>query len=112
MPDLVPPHGGKLTPLLVSETGRKQRLKEAETLPKVRLNSKELSDIIMLAMGAFSPLEGFMGEEDYRNVVKDMHTKDGLLWPIPITLAASKEESQSLKEGQKVPLYGGVKIAG
>ncbi len=106
MPSLVPPHGGKLVPLLVSETERKQRLKEAEALPKVKLNSKELSDIIMLAMGAFSPLEGFMLEEDYRSVVKDMHTKNGLLWPIPITLAVSKEGSQSIKEGQKVALLG------
>ncbi len=104
MSDLVPPHGGRLVPLLVSKTEREQSLKEAQTLPKVRLSSKELSDIIMLAMGAFSPLKGFMGEEDYRSVVKDMHTKSGLLWPIPITLAISEEESEQIKEDQKVAL--------
>ena len=106
MPSLVPPHGGRLAPLLVSKAEREQSLKEAETLPKVRLNSKELSDIIMMAMGAFSPLEGFMGEKDYQGVVKDMHTKSGLLWPIPITLAISETKSKPIKESQKVALLG------
>src|SRR4030042_1430500 len=58
----------------------------------------------MLAMGAFSPLDGFMAREDYRGVVRNMQMKDGTLWPIPITLSISGEESRDLKEGQKVAL--------
>jgi sulfate adenylyltransferase len=61
----------------------------------------------MLAMGAFSPLDGFMTQEDYLGVVRDMETKDGVLWPIPITLSISGEESQGLKEGQEIALADG-----
>jgi len=104
MSSLVPPHGGKLLPLLVSGSELEESLKEAEMLPKVRLDSKEVSDLIMLAMGAFSPLDGFIGKEDYEGVVADMHLKNGTLWPIPITLAVSKEEAEKIKEGQKIAL--------
>jgi len=101
---LVPPHGGKLLPLLVSGSELEESIKEAETLPSVRLDSREVSDLIMLAMGAFSPLEGFIGKADYEGVVADMHLKNGTLWPIPITLAALKEEAEKIKEGQKITL--------
>ena len=102
MRGLVPPHGGKLNPRLVQVDEESHR--QAKLLPQVRLNSKEVSDLIMLAMGAFSPLDGFMTQEDYLGVVRDMEMKDGVLWPIPITLSISGEESQSLKEGQDVAL--------
>ena len=101
---LVPPHGGRLLPLLVRDSELEESIKEAETLPKVRLDSREVSDLIMLAMGAFSPLDGFIGKADYEGVVADMHLKNGTLWPIPITLAVSKEEAQKIKEGQKIAL--------
>ena len=65
MSDIVPPHGGKLRPLLVQGGKRDRSVKEAKALTKVRMSSREVSDLIMLAMGAFSPLEGFMGREDY-----------------------------------------------
>ena len=104
MSNLVPPHGGKLLPLLVRGDERDEALSEARTLPQVRLGSRELSDLIMLAMGAFSPLEGFMDGEDYERVVADMRLKNGLLWPIPITLSASRKEADKIKEGQKVAL--------
>ena len=104
MSSLVPPHGGRLLPLLVRDSELEESIKEAETLPRVRLDSKEVSDLIMLAMGAFSPLEGFIGKADYEGVVADMHLKNGTLWPIPITLAVSKEEAEKIKEGQKIAL--------
>ena len=104
MSSLVPPHGDRLLPLLVSDEERQEVLKEADTLPKVKLDSREVSDLIMLATGAFSPLEGFIGKADYEGVVADMHLKNGTLWPIPITLAASKEEAGKIKEGQKIAL--------
>ena len=104
MSNLVPPHGGKLLPLLVVGEELKEHTKEAKILPKVWLNSKEESDLIMLAMGAFSPLRGFMRKEDYQRVVKEMRLTDGLLWPIPITLPVSKEGASRLKEGESIAL--------
>jgi len=104
MSDLVAPHGGKLLPLLVSGDERNEWLSEAGALPRVRLNSRELSDLIMLAMGAFSPLQGFMGKEDYRRVVGEMRLTGGVLWPVPITVSVAKEDADKIKEGQKVAL--------
>ena len=69
MTNLVPPHGRRLLPLLVVEEERQQGLEEAKILPGVRLSSKEASDLIMLAMGAFSPLGGFLKKQDYESVV-------------------------------------------
>lgn len=104
MSSLVPPHGGKLIPLLTYGSEREEGIKEAKTLPKVRLSSREVSDLIMLATGAFSPLKGFMGEEDYQRVATEMRLKNGLLWPVPITLSVPKEEAKKIKEGQKIAL--------
>ncbi len=104
MSNLVPPHGGRLSPLLVRGEEREECLKEAKMLPRVRLNSREVSDLIMLGMGAFSPLQGFIGREDYERVVTEMRLKSGLLWPIPITLSVSREEVDKIKEGQQIAL--------
>jgi sulfate adenylyltransferase len=101
---LMPPHGGRLLPRLVSVDERDANLSEARTLYQIRLSSREVSDLIMLAIGAFSPLEGFLGREDYEIVVADMRLRNSLLWPIPITLSASKKEADSIKEGQRVAL--------
>ncbi|MBA7496645.1 Sulfate adenylyltransferase [subsurface metagenome] len=104
MSKLVPPYGGRLLPSLVHGSEREKGIKEAEPLPEVRLNSREVSDLIMLAMGAFSPLPGFMGKADYQRVVREMRLTDGLLWPIPITLSLSKEEADKIKEGERIAL--------
>jgi len=104
MPALVPPHGGVLLPLLVKGEEKEQALAEARALPRIMVNSRELSDLIMLAMGAFSPLRGFMGREDYNSVVHEMRLESGLLWPIPITLSVSQNKAATIKEGQKVAL--------
>jgi len=102
--DLVPPHGGRLLPLLAEGNEREEGIKEARALPKVRLNSREVSDLIMLAMGAFSPLKGFMGRGDYQRVVKEMRLTNDLLWPVPITLSMSREEADKIKEGERITL--------
>ncbi len=101
---LVAPHGGVLKPLLLQGEELIEEKKRAESLPQVRLNSRETSDLIMLAVGAFSPLKGFMGRNDYVGVVENMHTADNVLWPIPITLAVSQEQANSLSEGDRVAL--------
>lgn len=102
--NLVPPHGGELKPLLLEGEELAAEKEKAKHLPKVRLSSRETSDLIMMAIGAFSPLDGFMGEEDYINVVNNMHTAGGLLWPIPITLSVPKGQADGLKKGTEVAL--------
>jgi sulfate adenylyltransferase len=102
--ELVPPHGGRLKPLLLKGDELEQEKEKAKTLPVVRLTSRETSDLIMMAIGAFSPLDGFMGEGDYKGVVDDMHMTDGALWPIPITLSVTKEQADSIANGSEVAL--------
>ena len=104
MSSLVPPHGGRLISLLVEADEREEMLSEAESLPRILLNSKEVSDLTMLGIGAFSPLRGFMTKEDYHRVVREMRLMDDLLWPIPITLSASKEEAGNIREGNRIAL--------
>jgi len=93
---IVPPHGGHLNPLLLEGEELVQEREKAKSLPTVRLTSRETSDLIMMAIGAFSPLEGFMGKDDYMNVVENMRMVDGTLWPVPITLSISQEQADNL----------------
>ena len=104
MQNLVEPHGGELLPRLVDGEKKKGLLTEAEKLKKVTLESLEISDLFMLASGAFSPLAGFLIKEDYQSVIKDMHLSNGVLWPIPVTLAVSQEQADALKLGERIAL--------
>jgi sulfate adenylyltransferase len=101
---LVPPHGGVLKPLLLEGSELETAMNNAKKLPQVRLNSRETSDLIMLAVGAFSPLDGFMSEKDYLGVVNDMKMADDTLWPIPITLSVSNEQANELAIGTEIAL--------
>ncbi len=108
MPQLVPPHGSdEVKPLLLPEAARAEELKEAETLTKVPMTSREVSDVLMFAMGAYTPLDGFMGEADWRGVCADMTMENGVFWPIPITLSASQELANTIKVGREVALTDG-----
>jgi len=100
---LIAPHGGRLVAPLAPEPERAAKLTRAAGLPAVRLTSREVSDLIMIGMGAFSPLTGFMGEADYLGVVTDMRMADGTLWPIPITLAPAAGVD-GITPGQEVAL--------
>ena len=92
MSTLVPPHGGgPLKPLLLPVTERADEIKRAEHLKKIPLTSREVSDLFMLAMGAYTPLDGFMGEQDWRGSCVDMATAGGTFWPIPITLSCEED---------------------
>lgn len=101
---LVPPHGGVLTPRLAPPDEVKERLEHACQLPKIPLSSREVSDLLMIGMGAFSPLTGFMCRQDYISSTFDMHLSDGTLWPIPITLTADDTLAKSIKDGQTIAL--------
>ncbi len=105
MSTLVPPHGGgALRPLLLSGTERAEEIKRAETLVKVPLSSREVSDLFMLGMGAYTPLDGFMGEEDWRRCCTDMVTGDGIFWPIPITISCHQDLANTINIGEAVAL--------
>jgi sulfate adenylyltransferase len=102
---LVPPHGGTLKQLLLDEKQLKNEKERAKTFPEVRMNSRETSDLIMMAMGAFSPLEGFMKENDYFGVIQGMHMADGTMWPIPITMSVTKERAENIAPGSEIALF-------
>ena len=108
MSNLVPPHGAKsLKPLLLPETERADETKRAERLKKVPLSSREVSDLFMLAMGAYTPLDGFMGEDDWRGCCVDMALSNGVFWPIPITLSCEKDLADGIQIGEEVALLDG-----
>jgi sulfate adenylyltransferase len=105
MSKLVLPHGGgPLQPLLVDAQHRAAALKRAGGLKAVPMSSRESSDLVMLAMGAYTPLEGFMGHDDWRGVCTEMKLASGLFWPIPITLSCRQDLADSIGVGEEVAL--------
>jgi len=105
MSKLVPPHGGgSLNPLLVLIANRGEALRRAERLKKIPITSREVSDLFMLGMGAYTPLAGFMGYDEWRASVTDMKLANGVFWPIPITLSLARNIADSLAVGEEVAL--------
>ena len=105
MPKLVAPHGGAaLKSLLIPEADRAEERRRAGSLAKVPMSSRETSDVIMMAMAAYTPLDGFMGEADWRGVCCDMKTSGGLFWPVPITLSATQDLAGAISLGEEVAL--------
>ena len=105
MSRLVSPHGGaRLKPLLVPRAERHGEIERAAALRKVALSSREISDLLMLGMGAYTPLDGFMNEADWRGCCRDMKCADGLFWPIPITLSCDEDSAAGLAVGEDVAL--------
>ena len=105
MSKLLAPHGGgELRPLLVTGSEQKAGLERAEGLKIVPMSSRETSDLVMLAMGAYTPLEGFMGHADWHSVCLDMRLSDGLFWPIPITLSCEADLAAGFAVGEEVAL--------
>ena len=108
MAELVPPHGSdELKPLLVSDQERQEELKRAEGLPKVVMSSRETGDLIMMGIGGFTPLEGFMGYDDWKGVCSEMRLTSGLFWPIPITLSAPDDVASGISPPADVCLVSG-----
>jgi len=103
---LVNPHGKqkRLRPLLQEGAALEAAKQRARTLPRLPITSRETSDVIMLGIGAFTPLEGFMGQADWRSVCDEYRLADGTFWPIPITLSTTQEEAGRIREGQAVAL--------
>jgi sulfate adenylyltransferase len=102
---LVNPHGGgSLKPLLLEGDALKAELARAQSLPKIKVSSREAGDIIMLGIGGFTPLDGFMTHADWQGVCDGMKMANGLFWPIPVTLSTDDE---AIKAGSDVALADG-----
>ncbi|MGZ4151998.1 MAG: sulfate adenylyltransferase, partial [Actinomycetota bacterium] len=100
----IAPHGGMLVDLFVPQGDRDATREEATNLPKLVVNERELSDLEMLAVGALSPLRGFVDERDYRSILETMHLTGGLPWTIPVTLSASEEDVKRIGRSEAVAL--------
>lgn len=108
MSKLVKPHGSdELKPLLLEGDALAQAKAAAETLPQVKLSSRETGDLIMLGIGGFTPLEGFMGKADWQSVCDNMTLTNGLFWPIPITKSVDQATADSIEEGSEIALVDG-----
>ncbi|HEX6481730.1 MAG TPA: sulfate adenylyltransferase [Ktedonobacteraceae bacterium] len=101
---LIAPHGGELILNMAGENERAELQERARSLPQIQVGSRQLADLEMLAIGAYSPLGGFMNRADYLGAVNDMHLSNGLPWSVPITLSTSSEQADTLKEGSQVAL--------
>lgn len=104
MTETIPPHGGTLVQRFVTGEERERWLARAKELPQITLTRREISDVEMIAIGAFSPLDGFMGEADYESVVTRMRLASGLPWTIPVTIALTRDEAKEYRPGGDVAL--------
>ena len=102
--DAIAPHGGQLVNRIATPEQRAEFLSKADFLPRVQLDDRAVSDVEMIAIGAFSPLTGFMNQEDYDRTVTEMRLANGLVWSIPITLSVSEEVASPLPEGGLIRL--------
>ena len=108
MSKLVRPHGGgELKPLLLTGDALAAEQKRAASLPKVKMSSRETGDLIMMGIGGFTPLEGFMTHADWEGVCDGYKMANGLFWPIPVTLSTDEVTAQSIKVGDDVALVDG-----
>ena len=108
MSKLVNPHGGgELKPLLLKDAALIAEKQRAASLPKVKMTSRETGDVIMMGIGGFTPLDGFMTKADWQGVCDGMKMTNGLFWPIPITLSTDKATADGIKTGADVALVDG-----
>ena len=103
----IQPHGGTLVDRVLTGAAADEARAIAQSAPRVTLNEVGLADLEMIAIGAYSPLTGFLGQADYQRVVDQMRLADGTLWSLPITLPVSESRAEMLRDGQPVGLYDG-----
>ena len=105
MPGLVRPHGGgSLKSLMLAGDALAAERARSRSLPALRVSSREKGDLIMLGIGGFTPLEGFMTRADWEGVCDGYRTASGLFWPIPITLSTDEVVADSIKTGAEIAL--------
>jgi len=101
---LIAPHGGELVQRFVRGSAREELVEKAKSLPAIDLDERTESDVEMVAVGAFSPLKGFMGSKDYLRVVRELRLENGLPWSIPISLAIPEDQAERIKVGGQAAL--------
>jgi sulfate adenylyltransferase len=101
---LIPPHGGKLVNLVVDQSRATELARQARDLTQIRLAEREQCDLELMAVGAMSPLTGFMGQADFDRVCEEMKLSDGQVWPVPITCAVEAAVGERIDIGQPVTL--------
>ncbi|MHC5115329.1 MAG: sulfate adenylyltransferase [Planctomycetota bacterium] len=101
---MIPPHGGKLVNRILEPAAAAKLAEEAASLPTIALSAKQACDLEMIAIGAFSPLTGFVGKNDFESICTKMQLADGTVWPIPVTLAVDDETKAALSEGSRAAL--------
>lgn len=105
VPDLLPPaHGGPLVHAVADQSTRERWLEAVPGLPSLEIGSCTTADLECIAIGAYSPLRGFMGRADYESVLKEMHLESGSPWTLPITLSATEEQLESIGRSDEVVL--------
>ncbi|NMO97480.1 sulfate adenylyltransferase [Paenibacillus lemnae] len=102
----IKPHGGTLVNRIADPERRQALLQSVEGLSDIKINTWTISDLDLIGVGAFSPLQGFLKEEDYRSVVDSMRLSDGTIWSIPVTLAVSAQTAEQLEIGKQAALVG------
>lgn len=102
---LIKPFGSeRLKPLLLEDELLAEEYKKAQSLPKIMINSRMINDLIMLGIGGFTPLTGFMSHNDWKHVCEDMHLENNLFWPIPITLSVDKQVADRIHISDEITL--------
>ena len=105
MSRLVHPHGGgALKPLMLEGAALAEERKRAQSLRRIAVSSREKGDVIMLGIGGFTPLAGFMTHADWQGVCDGMRMANGLFWPIPITLSTTRDAAAAFKTGEDIAL--------
>ncbi|MEC1770287.1 sulfate adenylyltransferase [Schinkia azotoformans] len=102
----ISPHGGELINRVVTGEHRKELLVRAAKMPSLTISDWSISDLELIAIGGFSPLNGFLGKRDYESVLEKMRLANGLVWSIPITLPVSEKEAMRFDVGANIALKG------
>jgi sulfate adenylyltransferase len=103
----IKPHGGTLVDRMADVKTKDEILSMAGSLERITLTAREISDLEMIAVGAFSPLTGFMGKDDYDGVLDNQRLSNGSVWTIPVTLSVTKEKAKKLSVGKRALLVNG-----
>lgn len=101
---MIQPHGGKLIERVLTGAKKDEALDKAKRLPRLKLDPESVSDVENMATGVYSPLEGFLGEKDFRNVLNEMRLADDLPWTVPIVLDVDKATADGFKPGGEILL--------
>ena len=106
MAKLIPPHGGKgLTCCLLEGAELEAEKKKAAGLKKIEISPRVKGDLIMIGIGGFSPLTGFMTKADWKGVCENFLMADGTFWPVPVCLDVTKEDADAINMGDEIALY-------